>query len=261
MWIHIPSRMWYVGSKSSATCHPDYHEKYICSSRIVKPLVKKNRSEWTYTILAIGDKKYIRELEKKYLRLLNAKNDPTSFNKSNACVEYDRSGLKDSLLTRQKKSAAKQGELNPMFGKRGKACPHYGKQHSLERKQKQSEGVKKYAANRPDSHNQNISNSLKGNPNVGVCGERNGMFGKTASEYNKQMSKLKNSGKNNPMCKPENQKICEYCKKTVAKNHYTMFHGEKCKTHKDELVGRVENVLRVVKENGFTSFDTAVDVA
>lgn len=32
-------------------------------------------------------------------------------------------------------------------------------------------------------------------------------------------------------------------------------------SHKDELAGRVENILRVVKENGFTSFGTDVDVA
>ena len=31
-------------------------------------------------------------------------------------------------------------------------------------------------------------------------------------------------------------------------------------SHKDELVGRVNNVLKVVKENGFTSYDTDVEV-
>jgi DNA repair exonuclease SbcCD ATPase subunit len=30
-------------------------------------------------------------------------------------------------------------------------------------------------------------------------------------------------------------------------------------SHKDELVGRVNNVLRVVKENGFTSYSNDVD--
>jgi DNA repair exonuclease SbcCD ATPase subunit len=31
-------------------------------------------------------------------------------------------------------------------------------------------------------------------------------------------------------------------------------------SHKDELIGRVNNVLRVVKENGFTSYSNDVDV-
>lgn len=31
------------------------------------------------------------------------------------------------------------------------------------------------------------------------------------------------------MKQPKHQQTCEYCNKTIAKNHYTMFHGEKCK--------------------------------
>jgi DNA repair exonuclease SbcCD ATPase subunit len=31
-------------------------------------------------------------------------------------------------------------------------------------------------------------------------------------------------------------------------------------SHKEELVGRVNNVLRVVKENGFTSYDTDLEI-
>jgi ABC-type lipoprotein export system ATPase subunit len=31
-------------------------------------------------------------------------------------------------------------------------------------------------------------------------------------------------------------------------------------SHRDELTSRVENILRVVKENGFTSYSTDVDV-
>jgi hypothetical protein len=32
-------------------------------------------------------------------------------------------------------------------------------------------------------------------------------------------------------------------------------------SHRDELAGRVENILKVVKENGFTSYNTDVDIA
>jgi len=31
-------------------------------------------------------------------------------------------------------------------------------------------------------------------------------------------------------------------------------------SHKEELIGRVNNILKVVKENGFTSYETDVDV-
>jgi len=30
-------------------------------------------------------------------------------------------------------------------------------------------------------------------------------------------------------------------------------------SHKDELVGRVNNVLKVIKENGFTSYSNSLD--
>jgi len=32
-------------------------------------------------------------------------------------------------------------------------------------------------------------------------------------------------------------------------------------SHKDELAGRVNNILTVVKENGFTTYNTDVDVS
>jgi ABC-type lipoprotein export system ATPase subunit len=31
-------------------------------------------------------------------------------------------------------------------------------------------------------------------------------------------------------------------------------------SHKDELIGRVNNVLKVIKEGGFTSYNTEVEV-
>jgi hypothetical protein len=31
-------------------------------------------------------------------------------------------------------------------------------------------------------------------------------------------------------------------------------------SHRDELIGRVENILRVVKENGFTSYANSTEI-
>ena len=32
-------------------------------------------------------------------------------------------------------------------------------------------------------------------------------------------------------------------------------------SHRDELAGRVENILKVIKENGFTSYNTDIEIA
>ena len=230
-WIHIPSGMWYIGSKSAKGCHPNNHEKYICSKPIVKQMILEKREDWFYEIIETGDPRYIRKRETEILVSLDAKNNCMSFNEGNAAWDPgNRLGRKESSVTKERKSLARQCEKNPMYGKRGTESPHYGKKHTAETKLKQSLGLKCYNENRPQSHNDNISKALTGNAKLKTkIGWLNPMFGKTASEYNKLMSKVKNSGNLNPMKKLENQLTCEFCHKTIAKNHYTMYHGIKCK--------------------------------
>jgi len=238
-WTELSTKKWYIGSKSSQGCSPAYHENYLCSSEIVKPLILENRDNWVCEILVIGDPKYIRKLETEYLKTLDAKNDAMSYNQSNACFDPgNRLGTKDSIATRKKKSLARQGDKNPMYGKLKEICPHYGKKHSDTRKKNISKSLSAYSKNRPNSHNQNISKALKGNPKLSekIRGEKNPMYGKPRSDYNKMMTKMKNSGDGNPMKKPENQKLCLHCNKTVAKNHYTMYHGDKCKFNTENII-------------------------
>jgi hypothetical protein len=236
-WTHLPSGKWYIGSKARKGWNPTRHEEYICSSKIVKPMIIENRSEWCYDILCIGDSEYIVELERLILKYLNAKDDPMSFNQHNGDGLFNRSGVRESKETREKKKLAHLGEKGSMYGKKGPLCPHYGKKHSEERRKNQSTGVKKYAENRPQSHNDNISKALLGNPKLSeaVKGEKNPMFGIPASEYNKAMTKLKNSGDGNPMRNPKYQMTCPHCKRSFAKSNYNMWHGDKCKNKLDSL--------------------------
>jgi hypothetical protein len=211
----MPSGMWYIGSKSSKNCHPDIHEKYICSSKIVKPLILKNRKEWHFEILVIGSAQYIRNLETKFLKLLDARNDPMSFNQSNASCEYDRTGVKDSDSTRKKKSDSRKGNKNPMFGKIGDLSPHYGKKYSESHRKSQSIGVAAYAKSRPDSHNRAISAANKGNPNLGSKGNKNGSYGRP--ERSAHLNLIP-------------PKVCEHCHRSFSIGNYTRYHGTKCKS-------------------------------
>lgn len=231
-WIHIPTGKWYIGSKVRTGWNPSRHEEYICSSKEVKPLVMENRDDWEYHILHTGDAAYIVNLEKIILSELDARNDPMSYNQHNGDGLYNRYGVKENENTRLKKSAARLAEKNPMYGKRGDLSPHYGKSHSSCWRKNQSIGLKLYNENRPAEHNNNISKALKGNPKLSekMIGENNPRYGKPALEHNKRASSIANSGNNNPMKKPEHQRTCEHCCKTVAKNHYTLFHGDKCRS-------------------------------
>lgn len=80
-WTHLPTLKWYVGSRTRKNCHPN--EKYICSSKIVKPLILANPNEWTREIIATGDPEEMSKLEGEILQTFDAKNDPRSFNQHN----------------------------------------------------------------------------------------------------------------------------------------------------------------------------------
>ena len=68
-WIHLPTQKWYIGSKTGKDANPQLHEKYICSSKIVKPMIIEDRNNWIFEILCIGEAAYIRQLETSLLKL------------------------------------------------------------------------------------------------------------------------------------------------------------------------------------------------
>ena len=133
-------------------------------------------------------------------------------------------GFKLTEETKQKISDSRKGEKNPMFGKRGKDSPNYGKTKtlSLETKQKISESLKGeknpfYGKHHTDETKKKISDSVKktlSNPAIkekisnslklafskskvkksdSKKGERNRNFGKHHSEETKQKLRLINS--------------------------------------------------------------------
>lgn len=147
-WTHIPTMKWYIGSRTAKNSH--VNDGYICSSRVVKPLIEEHPNEWIRTIVGVGTVDEMYQLETEILQLFDAKNDPRSFNRSNN--EHPRGatyGMKnkthssetrkkmslsaklycaDSLVKKQR-SEQRKGSNNPQFGKTGTML---GKKHTKE---------------------------------------------------------------------------------------------------------------------------------
>jgi hypothetical protein len=116
-WTHIPTLKWYVGSRTKKGCHPD--DGYICSSKLVKPLIECNTAEWKREIIDIGDPSEMRELEFEILNLFDAARDLRSFNKSNGRRQFvnlsdgpgPMTGKKHSLETRKRIGLSGKGRI------------------------------------------------------------------------------------------------------------------------------------------------------
>ena len=111
-WTHLPSMMWYVGSRTAKGCHPN--DGYICTSKYVKPLILESVNEWKREIIACGSIKEMIDLETEILQLTDAKNNSRSFNKHNGDGKFSVAGKKigaQSADHKAKLSASKKGRV------------------------------------------------------------------------------------------------------------------------------------------------------
>lgn len=132
-WEHTSGK-YYIGSHTAKGSYPG--DSYICSSKVVKPLIQQTPTEWRKSYLYIGEtKEQVVAKEAEILQALDAKNDPMSYNQHNGDGKFIVKH--NSPEARQKMSETKKR----LYGN-GKH-PHIG--------MRRSEQVK-----------QNISRSLKG---------------------------------------------------------------------------------------------------
>lgn len=89
-WTELSSGRWYIGSRTKIGCHPD--DSYICSSKVVIPLIKTNPAGWKRDILCIGHPMDMLALETNLLLLVDAKNDPLSYNMHNGDGKFTSLG-------------------------------------------------------------------------------------------------------------------------------------------------------------------------
>ncbi|CAB4127658.1 Nuclease associated modular domain 3 [uncultured Caudovirales phage] len=136
-WTHLPTLNWYVGVRTKNGCHPE--DGYICSSKLVKPLILSHPEEWERTIVATGLPEEMIELETEILHCVDARNDQRSYNKHNGDGNFTVTGKpkskehkaklrewnlgrKMSIEARAKMSKVRTGKIHKLV-----TCPHCGK--------------------------------------------------------------------------------------------------------------------------------------
>jgi hypothetical protein len=106
-WVHIPSLMWYVGSRTSKKSRRG--DSYICSSPQVKALIQSDPDNWQRTIVAEGSADEMLLLEQTILTLFDAASDNRSYNKYNSDMKFNRTG--------SSWNGKRSGINNPNYGK------------------------------------------------------------------------------------------------------------------------------------------------
>lgn len=120
-WTELSTGKWYIGSRTKKNCHP--FDGYICSSKIVKPLVQKNPENWVREILFVGGAFEAFNLECKLLQELDAKHDPNSYNLHNQDMNFH--GIRAVITEERRKEISARFKGKPSHW-RGKKNPSVG---------------------------------------------------------------------------------------------------------------------------------------
>ena len=173
---------------------------YYGSGKIIKQAVKKYGKDnfIVYPIKFYDTIEECRQAEEELLKKYDIANNPYCYNIKNGAIGWtseDMTGEKHPLYgkrgkdsprygkhhtdaTRKKMSQAKKGEKHPMYGKRGKGTPRYGKHHTEETRNKLA-----------------LANIGENNPMFGRTGEKSHLYGRTLSEEHRNKIAIANGGK------------------------------------------------------------------
>jgi len=235
-WTERSTGKWYVGSRTQKGCHPN--DGYICSSKLVKPMILSNKNNWDRDILYVGNPFTALQIEVAVLKEFDAKDNPTSYNQHNQDLKWSRYGCKDTEEVRTKKSKARQGNKNPQYGKRGFLSPNWGRKlppKSAESKAKLSAALKgKKSWNKgkkmpplTDEQKAKLSAALKGKPS-----HWKGKKNKAVSEANKKRAGIKRPNHSVWMTGKTwicIERICPHCGKQGRGGNMLRYHFDKCK--------------------------------
>jgi hypothetical protein len=175
-WTQLSTGKWYVGARGGKGCHPD--DGYICSSKIVKPLILENPKDWIREILHTGDTEKIFDLEASLLHALKAKDDPNSFNKHNGDGKWSMRGKTFNAEHRKKMAAWQIGRKFNEASIEKRTASRKDFKHSKEAKLKISAKLKGRDLGVPKSEEVKlkISNTLTGRKNGPLSNEHKALL-------------------------------------------------------------------------------------
>ena len=186
-WTQLSTGKWYVGARGGRGCHPD--DGYICSSKVVKPLILENPDDWVREILHVGDTEKIFELEADLLTSLNAKDDHNSFNKHNGDGKWSMRGKTFSAEHKKKMGAWQIGRKfdESSIKKRTESRKDFKQSEESKLKTSQSLKGKRLGISPSEEHRLKISKTLTGRKN-----------GPLSEEHKALLSLLKKGFKHTP---------------------------------------------------------------
>lgn len=222
-WTHTPTLKWYIGSRTGVGCHPD--DGYICSSKIVKPLIIANPTDWIRQVLFTGDPSYIILLETAILEIVDAKNDNRSFNLHNGDGKFTTTGMVMPEQWRKNISAGNTGKKRSEIAK-----AHYRKASQL--KVLNPEYIEKLKGPKAAGHSANVSAALTGRKKseahcAAMSKARKGKSTGPCTDVRKEAIREALKGKHTlPLI------TCPHCG-LVGRANMHRWHFDNCK-HKDE---------------------------
>ena len=152
-WTHLPTSKWYIGVRTKKDCHPN--DGYICSSKIVKPLIESSPAEWQREILHTGTPDEMIKLESSILTKLDAKNNVNSYNLQNGDGNFTTAGI---TMPQQWVDRIRKGNSGKVRSEEARA--NYRRANRL--KAQDPDYLEKLRKPKPEGHGAKVSMALKG---------------------------------------------------------------------------------------------------
>ena len=152
-WTHLPTSKWYIGVRTKKDCHPN--DGYICSSKIVKPLIESSPAEWQREILHTGTPDEMIKLESSILIELDAKNNKNSYNLQNGDGNFTTAGI---TMPQQWVDRIRKGNSGKVRSEEARA--NYRRANRL--KAQDPDYLEKLRKPKPEGHGAKVSMALKG---------------------------------------------------------------------------------------------------